>query len=112
MVSLYVRPTDCTIGGGWLCGIRGDEMSSMGRRIAVFRRTRAMLGVITLGMVLVTAVRASPSDGLLQKVRAFRAAHASEILREFVQLLAIPNVASDRPNIRRNADAIALMLER
>lgn len=34
------------------------------------------------------------------------------ILEEFIQLLKIPNVASDQANIRRNADAIAAMLQR
>ena len=33
-------------------------------------------------------------------------------MRELVELLAIPNVASDRPNIRRNADHLRGMLAR
>ena len=74
--------------------------------------TRALLGLMVLGTVLAAPVQAGSSDALLQKVRAFRVAHEPEILRELVQFLAIPNVASDHPNIRRNADAIALMLER
>ena len=73
---------------------------------------RALLCLIAVGMAVSVPVRAGSSAEFLQKVRAFRAAHASEILREFAQLLAIPNVASDRQNIHRNADAIALMLER
>jgi hypothetical protein len=39
-------------------------------------------------------------------VREYRRAHEHEILREFMELLAIPNVADDRENIRRNAAAI------
>jgi acetylornithine deacetylase/succinyl-diaminopimelate desuccinylase-like protein len=44
--------------------------------------------------------------------RAYRQAHEHEIISEFVNLLSIPNVASDAPNIRRNAEAILRMLEK
>ena len=33
-------------------------------------------------------------------------------MAEFTALLSIPNVGTDRPNIRRNADFIRAMLER
>src|SRR5688500_3443469 len=45
-------------------------------------------------------------------VREYRRTHEHEILREFLELLAIPNVASDRENIRRNAAAIVTMMQR
>ncbi|HKR60230.1 MAG TPA: M20/M25/M40 family metallo-hydrolase, partial [Pyrinomonadaceae bacterium] len=45
-------------------------------------------------------------------VRDYRRAHEHEILKEFMELLAIPNVASDRENIRRNAAAIVSMMQR
>ena len=45
-------------------------------------------------------------------VREYRRAHEHEILKEFLDLLAIPNVASDRENIRRNATAIVTMMQR
>jgi acetylornithine deacetylase/succinyl-diaminopimelate desuccinylase-like protein len=44
--------------------------------------------------------------------RSYRQAHEHEIIEEFVELLSIPNVASDAPNIRRNAQLISLMLEK
>jgi acetylornithine deacetylase/succinyl-diaminopimelate desuccinylase-like protein len=44
-------------------------------------------------------------------VREYRRAHEHEILKEFLELLAIPNVASDRENIRRNAAAIVAMMQ-
>ena len=47
-----------------------------------------------------------------RKAREFRAAHERAILDEFTQLLQIPNVASDRANIRRNAEAIVAMMQR
>jgi acetylornithine deacetylase/succinyl-diaminopimelate desuccinylase-like protein len=45
-------------------------------------------------------------------VRDYRRAHEHEILKEFLELLAIPNVASDRENIRRNAAAVVTMMQR
>ncbi len=69
-------------------------------------------------VVLLTAILAVPSgradaaDPLLTRVRSWRAAHEAEILREFRELLSIPNLASDEPNIRRNADAIVALFAR
>ena len=45
-------------------------------------------------------------------VRAWRIGHEAEVLREFADLLAIPDVASDSVNIHRNAAALVSMLER
>jgi acetylornithine deacetylase/succinyl-diaminopimelate desuccinylase-like protein len=44
----------------------------------------------------------------LAPIRAWREAHGARILRDFVKLLEIPNVASDTENIRRNAEHIAV----
>jgi acetylornithine deacetylase/succinyl-diaminopimelate desuccinylase-like protein len=49
---------------------------------------------------------------LRETVRAWRLRHERAILREFAELLALPNVASDETNIRRNADHIAAMLRK
>src|SRR5260370_22330162 len=45
-------------------------------------------------------------------IRNYRRAHERQILDEFTRLLAIPNVASDRENIRRNAEVIREMMQR
>src|SRR5207237_2769661 len=44
--------------------------------------------------------------------RHYRRAHERQIIDEFTRLLAIPNVASDAPNIRRNAEFIFEMMQR
>src|SRR5688572_14137540 len=44
------------------------------------------------------------------RVRTWRAANERRIVREFFDLLAIPNLASDPANLRRNAEKIAAML--
>ena len=48
----------------------------------------------------------------VKAAREYRQQHEREILVEFMDLLALPNVASDLPNIRRNAAAIQQMFER
>jgi acetylornithine deacetylase/succinyl-diaminopimelate desuccinylase-like protein len=45
-------------------------------------------------------------------VRAYRQAHESEIINELAELLAMPNVASDTANIRRNAEKLIEMMQR
>jgi acetylornithine deacetylase/succinyl-diaminopimelate desuccinylase-like protein len=45
-------------------------------------------------------------------VREYRRAHEHEILREFVDLLAVPNLASDVSGIRRNAALLVEMMKR
>ncbi len=42
----------------------------------------------------------------------WRVAHEQGILAEFMGLLAIPNLASDGPNIRRNAAAVSAIFEK
>ncbi|MFN0121196.1 MAG: peptidase M20, partial [Blastocatellia bacterium] len=55
-----------------------------------------------------TAFAQSPAAA----ARAYRQAHELDIINEYYRLLAIPNVASDTVNIRRNADLISAMLQR
>ncbi|MGQ0760618.1 MAG: M20/M25/M40 family metallo-hydrolase [Acidobacteriota bacterium] len=45
-------------------------------------------------------------------VRDYRRAHERQILAEFTRLLSIPNVASDRVNVRRSAQFIIEMMQR
>ena len=45
-------------------------------------------------------------------VREYRKANETRLLNEFVQLLSIPNVASDTPNIRKNADYLVAEMQK
>src|SRR5437870_7868811 len=47
-----------------------------------------------------------------KSARDWRLKHERAIVDEFVALLSIPNIASDRANIQRNAEAIAKMMEK
>ncbi|HYT71649.1 MAG TPA: M20/M25/M40 family metallo-hydrolase [Gemmatimonadales bacterium] len=54
----------------------------------------------------------APDSTLRTRVAAWRAGREADIVREFADLLAIPNLAADSVNIRRNAEVIVRMLER
>lgn len=55
-------------------------------------------------------MRADPAT-VAKDTQAWRAKHEREILTEFADLLSIPNLASDTPNIQRNAEAIRVLCE-
>lgn len=67
--------------------------------------------VLLLAVVLaggaISARAAQTVDEPIEAVRKYRISHEAEILDGFRELLALPNVASDAPNIARNADWIA-----
>jgi acetylornithine deacetylase/succinyl-diaminopimelate desuccinylase-like protein len=62
-------------------------------------------------LLAIACARAQPSPPA-QAARAWRQAHERAIVSELIDLLSIPNLASDAPNIRRNADAVAAMFEK
>ncbi len=61
--------------------------------------------LLVIGLCCLTILAQSP-------VRDYRRAHERQIIDEFTRLLGIPNIASDPPNIRRNAEFIREMMER
>ncbi len=67
----------------------------------------AFLGLILLGPTMLGAQTSHRAVA-----DTYRKAHEPEILREFRDLLAIPNLASDSVNIRRNAAHIQSMMQR
>lgn len=80
----------------------------------MIRLLPAWIAATTLA-VCGTALSASASSAdhdTQGATREFVTAHRHAILDEFIQLLEIPNIASDRTDIRRNADAIMAMLQR
>jgi acetylornithine deacetylase/succinyl-diaminopimelate desuccinylase-like protein len=58
---------------------------------------------------IVTLAQTNPAA---HSARKWREAHEQAIMQEFTDLLAIPNLASDGPNILKNAAAIQKLLER
>jgi acetylornithine deacetylase/succinyl-diaminopimelate desuccinylase-like protein len=75
--------------------------------------SRALLAIVSWTVLPCGApVSLAQSTDSMTVIRESRASHEQAILDEFMRLLSIPNVASDTTNIRRNADAIAAMLQR
>jgi acetylornithine deacetylase/succinyl-diaminopimelate desuccinylase-like protein len=72
--------------------------------------------MVSLGATLLSAapavLAAQSAAQIRQQIRQYREANEAAILTELRGLLAIPNVASDAANIRRNADLLVSMLER
>ena len=66
---------------------------------------------VALLLLLTAGLSAAPSPEVL-RVREWRARNEGAILTELMQLIAIPNVASDRGNIAKNADTLASMFEK
>jgi acetylornithine deacetylase/succinyl-diaminopimelate desuccinylase-like protein len=62
-------------------------------------------------LLLATVLTPQVTD-LRTSVRSFVESRQKEILGELNELLAIPNVAADKPNIRRNAEHLRTMLSR
>ena len=79
-------------------------------------RILVLLSIIALSAPIAALAQASKTstDGaaLRASTRQYVAAHELAILREFTDLLALPNVAADHANIRRNADLLVASLEK
>ncbi|HRC85212.1 MAG TPA: hypothetical protein PK413_06365, partial [Thermoanaerobaculia bacterium] len=74
---------------------------------------RRLLKHAWLGLLLAagSAESAPPVDRGLA-VKSFREQHATAILTELADFLALPNLATDAPAIRKNAEHLKAMLER
>jgi acetylornithine deacetylase/succinyl-diaminopimelate desuccinylase-like protein len=91
----------------------------MAASASALRRLWTAAGVLAVGCLAAagpgTPAFAAPPAGTgaaLAAARAHREAHGAAILRDFAELLALPNVASDAAGIRANAAAIAAALAR
>ncbi|MBM3297269.1 MAG: M20/M25/M40 family metallo-hydrolase [Candidatus Aminicenantes bacterium] len=73
---------------------------------------RFLLYGMALVIMAVGALGGAGQEPLWKKVREYRRAHEAEILREFRELLSVPNVASDGENIRANAELLRRMMEK
>jgi len=68
------------------------------------------LATAALCIALAGTAAAQPNPGAAA-AHQWRATHEQAILAEFTKLLAIPNLASDEHNLRRNAEAVAALYE-
>lgn len=77
-------------------------------------RIAIVLSLLSAILYPAYAQKSNPASAaqVAAQVREYRLANEHRIVRELVDLLAIPNVASDTPNIQRNAVKLVEMLER
>lgn len=68
--------------------------------------------ILTRWLAILTVLSGFTLASAQSPVRDYRRAHERQIIDEFTRLLAIPNVASDHQNIRRNAEFILAMMQR
>jgi len=69
------------------------------------------LRIFLLTVLFLTPFTDGHSQTIQQQVRDFRKTNEHRLLGEFLNLLSIPNVASDRGNIRKNAELIMQMMK-
>jgi acetylornithine deacetylase/succinyl-diaminopimelate desuccinylase-like protein len=72
-------------------------------------RAHVLLAVLLSTVPVTAAAQENPAS---RAARRWRQQHERAIVEEFIALLSIPNIASDRDNIQKNAQAIAAMMER
>lgn len=85
---------------------RPPVKSLRNRYNSAFMRT-----VPTLALLAALAGGTAVADEAQDAAQAYRQTHAAAILASFAELLALPNVAADLPNIERNAEHIRRQLE-
>ncbi|MCP5051830.1 MAG: M20/M25/M40 family metallo-hydrolase, partial [bacterium] len=75
---------------------------------------RRMLVILLVCLLVSPAVElfSLTKKELLHKVRQYRESNQHKIIDEFLELLSIPNVSSDKANIRKNAVHIVKMLKK
>ena len=71
-----------------------------------------MKTMIRCAALLAATLTVSAQEDGIVRVRAWRAQHEPQILRELFELVAIPNVATDHADIARNAQALTRMFEK
>lgn len=68
--------------------------------------------LLLVAVVLCNLVMQAQSERVAVATREWRKAHEPDIIEQFTTLLSIPNVASDRDNIQRNAELLVSMLQK
>ena len=68
--------------------------------------------MVNLRIALLLALPALAAAQDRAAIERWIGGHQRQVMAEFTELLAIPNVGTDQPNIRRNAEFLRAMLER
>lgn len=68
--------------------------------------------LISIASVVLFAATTLAQLDPLRSIREYRTANEHQLLSDFVEMLSIPNVASDTPNIGRNADYLIGLMKK
>jgi len=92
-----------------LCGT-----SNTGREACATGTRKSSLGVarVLFSLGAIASLASAQQNPAAQAARSWREAHEQAILSEYLDLLAIPNIASDTANIQKNAAAVHKILEK
>src|SRR4051794_29633877 len=66
---------------------------------------------VTVSLALSGLVLCAQSDAVVRSARQYRETHERQIVDSLMDLLAVPNVAADPANLRRNAERVAHMFQ-
>ena len=91
---------------GWPCVAPGKKSGLYSERMN--QRLRLSL----LAPPLICLSIAMPAQTPREAAHTYTEAHRPELLQQFSDLLAIPNVAADPANLKRNADLLLAMLQK
>jgi acetylornithine deacetylase/succinyl-diaminopimelate desuccinylase-like protein len=70
------------------------------------------MGALLVAQVCARPLLAADAAAIAKQAREWRAQHESALMAEFIDFVAIPNLANDTPNIQRNAEALRAMCEK
>jgi acetylornithine deacetylase/succinyl-diaminopimelate desuccinylase-like protein len=87
-------------------GREGRLQARSAQRARRHRRAGVLVGLV--GLLVVGLFAASAVDDTA-RVRAWRTAHERQILGELFEFLSLPNVAAQRSDVQRNAEALVAM---
>src|SRR5437016_3776066 len=78
----------------------------------MLRNIQMKLFLLSVGFLILFTFEVPGQHDSVSLIREYRTANEHKLLGEFVEMLAIPNVASDTANIRRNADYLFDLMKR
>lgn len=67
--------------------------------------------IATIASLVIFAASTLAQLGPVRSVREYRIANENQLLREYVEMLSMPNIASDTANINRNADYLVELMK-
>src|SRR5581483_9647641 len=68
--------------------------------------------LLVLLLTSAAAAQPAPANPAAAAAHRWREAHEREIVAEFIDLLALPNLARDAADVRKNAAAVSAILEK